>query len=409
VQQREIAVEKVVVNTSHSLSLFILLASLSLATGCGGPSGIAAGDTEGDSEATTEGDTDAGSGTSGGPAGDDMDPGPDPDPDPGPGPGPGPSPGTGDTGTGDEPTPDACAALEQCLPPLPDDWQGPVVVRDQPEGDATVECGGAFPVQVPLALGRDLQEGAAVCDCSCSPVDAECTLHADLSYWDIPSGLSTLCFSSPPDGSFSVQDGITLSFPTPYWVDDPLAAWRLDGSTQTLAGSCNPTVSAMISPPAFATDVLVCGLAEEPDACEGEGICSPVPAAPYDGGTCIWREGDYGCTDPSYPNRSIAYLGYTDDRACAECSCGPLTGDCTDEHYTPGYYNDFTAAFVWENEQIPLNGTCENMSMPAGSVYNAISAVPGDPVGQGCEAAPGSDVVIGEAQPAEPVTFCCTG
>ncbi len=371
------------------------LCVLALAAACGGPqSDPQSGDT----------DTDAATGaTDGGDApaqADDTDGGADDTPAT-----TGAATGTGadESSSGDPPPPvEECDVGSSCVTVAPEGWQGPVALVVAAPGEPDPQCGGAFPFAQNPIFGADFVDGGSpVCDCQCSPDTAECEVMASLSYWDPPFGNDC---NGAGDGTFQVSEGVTTAAPAPPWVDDSSAVWRVNNSSQQLVGTCEGTANAQIPTPSFGTRVVACAPGLTDDACE-DGACVPEAVAPFDGRVCIYREGEHMCDDPAYPERTTYHTGWVDERACAECTCGEIQGSCSDEHFTVGYVGQ--DGLVWDDEQIPLDGSCEYIVIAGGPYQDAISTVAGDPVGTSCAVAPGSTNYSGTAQASDPVTVCC--
>jgi hypothetical protein len=312
---------------------------------------------------------------------------------------------TGDDGESDDGEAEACNVLtHECLTTVPTGWSGPAALAKTTdlEGPAA-PCEGAWSEVLDVALfGGFADGGDATCMCGCVPDDVACEVDANLSYWN-----SNAC-SGAADGSITVTDGVVIG--NPPWIPDTLGMWRINWSTQSLAGSCEPNFSESIPEAAFATRVTACGLSEDIGTCDGGEPCTPRPADSASGEVCIFQDGEHECPAGSYAERRVYYRDIEDTRACPTCECGELSGSCTDEHFTLGYYWGDLSDIEWDNESVPLDGTCEMIILNEGT-HNVLSVGAGEPVGGGafadCSPLPGTDEPSGEAVPTGAVTYCC--
>jgi hypothetical protein len=390
------------VNT-HSILFPSLVATLVLAGGCfpGGMDDTAAADTEAGSDDGTgsDGGADDGDGD-GGPV--DGDTGTPDDAD-------GSGGATDDGATDDGPAPAGCGGGDRCMNAIPEGWQGPVALISADAGQPLPACAGDFPNELPLDLGEGFDAGEAACMCECTPLDPVCEMQAQLAYWNTGLAFAFHCNNYPPDGLVNAVDGIALApmaAAEGSWIPDPSGAWRVDAYEQEVTGSCQPSASSSIPEPSYLTNAVACGMDEAPQACD-DGVCLPTASAPFDGRVCVWMQGAHECTDSTYSEQQIYYTGYDDDRSCPTCSCGELSGNCSDPHFTPGFYSG-EPAIAWDDETVPIDGTCNGHVLASG-VHNALSVTAGMPVGPSCGVTPGTDQVQGEAAPADAITFCCAG
>lgn len=399
--------------TRSLLSLRPMAASLVLLAACAAPSvdpGADAG-TDTDPSAGSTGSPDPDDETGAGPdestgaaSTDPLTSGPDPDDDG----------STGDletSGGEDGPAPTCDPATHTCLSATPAEWSGPVALLEADADGPPLPCGAPYPEFLDLELAAGFSPGdAAACACDCNPSnDAECHVDASLSYWDLAFGLSEedAC-GMIPDGTIVLDEGPTINN-NPAWVDDPTGVWRVNSSTQTIGGSCVANGAQNIPEPGFDTRITACGMHDEPATCDGDGVCAPKPVAPLEGQVCIWQEGEHACPEGDYVEQRILHGGIEDTRSCLECACGDLQGSCTAESFTVGFYSFAAGLFniAWDEEQIPLDGSCELIALQQGQTHNAMDVVAGDLQGASCTADPGTNTVQGDVAPIDPVTFCC--
>jgi hypothetical protein len=360
-----------------------------------------------------EGDTDTDAVEDGAPDTDELTTGADA-PDPGPGDDGDPedtdAATTGDHGddghAGDEGPSGGCdPSTHACLDAAPAGWAGPTALLKAGFDSPTPACPEPWAEVFDHELFSGFDDGGeATCTCGCTPEDLACEVEANLSYWD-----AYTC-AGAPDGSITVTEGVALG--NPAWVDDFAAAWRVNWSEQSLVGSCEPHSSQSIPAPSFSLRVTACGMPEDIDACDGGGVCTPRPSDEFSDEACVFRDGDHACPEGDYSERKVYYRDIEDTRGCPTCTCGEVSGSCTDERFTPGSYAGDPSDIAWDNASIDIDGNCDLMVMDSGP-FNALSVVAGDPLGGGlfatCGEIAGSEVPTGEAEPIGAVTFCCMG
>jgi hypothetical protein len=219
---------------------------------------------------------------------------------------------TGDTEDESETGPSG----DECVPAPPSGWQGPIAV-----GVGTtingLACESAWPQEQALGGVGD-PGGAAACEpCSCGdasgatcPASAVFTRHVnDPSCTNIVSAN----FESTADCQFEnvESNGNLLGIrPTP------------------TPGSCPAQGGEIMNlPAAFAQFAKVCGLANEPQDCDG-GLAVPEFEQPEDWATCVFQAGDLPACPPG-SDYSMGPLviadGFTDSRGCTSCECGDAT------------------------------------------------------------------------------------
>jgi hypothetical protein len=128
--------------------------------------------------------------------------------------------------------------------------------------------------------------------------------------------------------------------------------------------------------------------------CDDGELCAP--AAPFTGPVCIVQAGDHACPSGAYSQRSVAYTGIDDTRACSPCACAR---DCSYDYfvYDPADLTCSSAPLVDET----AGHGCPLVTPSAGKVRVGVSVA-----GTGsCSASGGSPT--GSAQGSDPVTICC--
>ena len=377
----------------RGVPLFILLPL----TGCFTPE-TPAGDTDSATAESGSTSADAGPGpgstdATAGPTGSDSDPpgdeGTQPPPDDTTG-GPGNDGSEGDSSEGDggggttESGSDSssggptCDAGSTCVEDVPAGWSGPVLLYDD-VGDPPL-CPGAAP-QVAFDLGAGLSAEPATCTCECDdPTGLDC-------------GAATLtergdnCFSVLFDpATWQLNDGVCVPI---FAASD---AFQLSEPALQGAGSCAEIVDEEIEPAIFDRNVRACEAVAPGGDCEG--TCAPETDGELDQ-ICIYFEGDVACPDGEYSARTVAHGGFSDDRACSECTCGDPTGTCDGTAFLTDFDCGAGSVFLGSVDV----GACGVASGPpshaqyVAEVDAECSASGGDPEG--------------EATATDPVTFCC--
>jgi hypothetical protein len=280
----------------------------------------------------------------------------------------------------------ACPVGQQCAPPIPAGWSGPVTMVTDPTGD--VACPDEMPVQLELGF-RDLEVDAMSCGCSCSrPKNLTC--DADL----------ILRTTSAVDCSdLTVFNPTKVRIPVGTTVDlRPLngigTTWFRDPNDGPLpdvtGGECTPRASHSFPEPELFDPILLCGAdSDTPESCDRDGSCLPEMAdssAPI----CIYQEGDVDCPAASpFTERTVSYRDFEDTRACSDCSCGTPTGESA---------CGATVAFSTPGTEIfdVADGCIELPERPI--LANQVTDVE-------CPASPTTE--FGAVEPAAAVTACC--
>ncbi|MEM6992045.1 MAG: hypothetical protein AAF721_16160 [Myxococcota bacterium] len=370
-------------------------------------------DTEGASDGAGSGTASAISATQGdgpddGPddgPGDDPDDDPDDGPDDGPGDGPddGPSDGpgdgttstggmgstgdgmseTGDDTAGDESTTGPAvpcdALINQCVPPVPDDWTGPVVGADLEAGSPLPPCGGNFPTEVG-SYHTGLNVPASDCDCDCdSPTGFSCDAGTVTRH--------SLASCAGTETTINLDANICVATNWSGWFDMT--------SDPPTGGSCNPTLSETIPETSWTTDARICAGTDTGDACPGDGICVPNSGDPFSPDICIARAGDVPCPAGAYINRTLLHADLDDTRECTTCTCGDVTGNCN------GLVNLYSGANC--NGLVGGVGGPNCNSAGGNTVLSTRFTTPNPIVS--CE--PQGGEFQGDAVETEPLTICC--
>ena len=194
---------------------------------------------------------------------------------------------TGMAGTGSETGSAACGSAERCVPAIPADWFGPLVLGD-------VSCPADYP-ELGDSLNSGLQPGMQTCQCECGVQSVTCGLW--LENEGLPFVPSESCES-------------------PDFDDECVSA--------LVSATCSETLVDVPATPTWADEQLACSGAASGAECEDTGTCFPSEA----GAVCISRDGEHACP-AGFDEAAVYHQGFQDDRSCSACSCAPEGQACS--------------------------------------------------------------------------------
>lgn len=206
-----------------------------------------------------------------------------------------------------------CQPVVGCVPQVPFQWTGPVVLYDGAPAALPAEC----PVDYPILSyqGRSgVKDQPAECSaCTCGNPRFNCTLSNIVGYWnDTCTGNN-----SSRSQSFDCQQGLQ---------NNPVAA-KINPPTVSFGGqnngSCTPSQGNTTKPaPEWTSAGLACGGASVVGAgCTSAQLCAPKPAAGFNDVMCIQRTGDHACP-AEFPDKHTYVDQANDTRGCSACACG---------------------------------------------------------------------------------------
>jgi hypothetical protein len=222
---------------------------------------------------------------------------------------------------GPESEPASCEAEGGRCVAVPPGWDGPVALLPYGDGESEPRCGPPYPRPIDRELGADLIGTELTCDCACGPAQgATCQGTASVHYTDDPATSScddgeTLLMSS------LAQEGGVFGSGMTSWSATPAAS-------TVVGGTCGPVASVTMPEPRFASGVVACAPAADDGTCGDGLVCEPSASVPFDGATCVWRDGDEPCPAGEYVERHVYHRDVVDDRACPTCACEPPAGAC---------------------------------------------------------------------------------
>jgi hypothetical protein len=288
--------------------------------------------------------------------------------------------GSAGSGLGTGGQADACGSGSTCAPTVPDGWNG----------IATLYVGADLPSSCPGEVVAEVRAGegdifaphtCSACECG-PPAGVTCSAPVLELYGNFP------CPGTP-------SATVTL---TPDYCPQTL----LNGVTSiqissAVGGTCLASGgSIQKQEPIFENEALLCDTGADLAGPECDaGVCAPLPAAPFQSGYCVYRQGSAACP-AGFPEHLLVYEGIDDDRECFECSCGsPAGASCAGA--IQGYDNASCEGLVGI---VPNDLTCHNITNMASLKL--------DPAAVGGACPPTGGGTAGMAKPVGPITVCCT-
>jgi hypothetical protein len=171
--------------------------------------------------------------------------------------------------------------------------------------------------------------------------------------------------------------------------------------TKVTGGSCAPSTETSTVPPvSWDQRGQSCTPAGKlsTSGCSGGSLCAP-PTDPGYPGYCIHKPGDQTCLSAGYTTKVTFYGGYTDTRACSDCTCGDVSpSECGESSVAAfsGACSIFSTAGY-----TPLPVSCA--PLPASTTDMSYA-----PVATGGRCTPDGGAPTGGVTPAMAETFCCT-
>ena len=219
-----------------------------------------------------------------------------------------------------------------CLTAPPAGWEGPYLLWTGDEADAP-HCSDLPSTPHESYAGHGDLDAPTHCDaCACAPPTGSCELPATMT------ASAATCAGDGPGAAHTPFD------PPPKWGGTCTSAnaippGKLCGGVPcvqsvTIApltlkeSGCLPIQPSNVQPaPAWKKFGRACSATQRQHCGAGDGLC--VPAAPGpEFRQCIFVVGDTDfaeCPAP-YPDRSVFYKSFVDDRSCPACACGAPKG-----------------------------------------------------------------------------------
>ncbi|MCA9625222.1 MAG: hypothetical protein KC731_39640 [Myxococcales bacterium] len=288
--------------------------------------------------------------------------------------------GDGDGGRG-QPSPcdeTGCEPNEECLPPVPAGWDGPVVLH--------TKCSeSAYRVRIDEGV-VDLNAPPASCGCTCAPASGEICAKGAVALHktnDCSDGATPTVFTPACVVALSPPPTMVVAF--------------VGSDTPPTGGSCAPMPTVDVPEPTGSTTQL-CGIPTQEHSRFATTGCAPVSASD---GHCIFAAGDLPCPGGlGYGLKSLVHAGaLTDDRDCTTCSCGTPQGGLCQSETTVYSVSNCTSP----KKAITHDGSCTAMGSAG---FASLATVAGLHTPGTCEATGGE--AVGEATTERLHTVCCT-
>ncbi len=295
---------------------------------------------------------------------------------------------SGSAGSSGDTSSPGCDAPNRCVDPAPAGWSGPGASFLGDIDAATPPCASPYPLPA-LETEGGLDVPAASCDCDCTPPgDAYCdggtvTYNQNSATCDLPAT------------SYAISDGCA-DFGAEYFS---IRYFEFDATgVQVFGSNCTAVSNFDIPAPSHQIAVVTCDGGDTVGSCDGDALCMPVPADPFQDRLCIWQDGDLECpADTVYTVKELYFDGVSDDRECSPCSCGALAGTCTNASVTLRADN----ACVGASGNAIAAGGCGNGGTVAPNSAS-LTATPNP------SCTPGGGNLGGDVVEQGPHTLCCT-
>jgi hypothetical protein len=317
--------------------------------------------------------------------------------------------------------PQACTG--SCVP-FPDDTMAGLWSREPLlvwAGPAAEVPDGGCPEGLAMQFDRyaDLVAPPLVCDiCGCEPSVGTCSgvpqqIEIRAGACDDPNAL-TLPFDGPPawDGACTNANALPAGAMCPPGSSTPCAQYVTASPLPPPTDEkCKVTVDPVPTfgkSVAWATRTLACRGTAIEGVCGDGGASVCVHDLPLPWRQCVWRPGKHDdCPAPYTAEQFFTYslTGYTDNRECTACECGPPIGGACEA--TLHLYDDVACGAEFDNSSLySLDDQCIKI-LPQGRAIGGkaitdYTHIPGTCIPSGGEA-------TGKAQPEveDAITFCC--
>jgi len=159
----------------------------------------------------------------------------------------------------------------------------------------------------------------AACTCACDPTPLTPAQNCPApGFVEIDTHKDALCNTNPQGTYYGVSGCIQNT--NSYSVSSPLGigVYTYVSAAPTTHATCgSPVTTSKVAPP-LVTQGTECNPTTLFDACGADQVCMPPAKNTY---RCIERDGEHDCPN-EYPTPTAAGDGYTDTRACSQCTCG---------------------------------------------------------------------------------------
>jgi hypothetical protein len=292
----------------------------------------------------------------------------------------------------------------ECVPLGPVEWLGPALLWIGTPGEAP-ECPASAPVKGSPTFD-DLDATNHCGTCQCDAPHGTCALPSMFTAaaatcagggpgvahtsFDAPAGWGGACDATNPIPANLKCNGVNC-------------VQSLTIAPLTLTeGPCGVSTAEPPAdlPPTWGAAAQTCrGTAFGPCATPSE-VCAPAAVPGFS--QCLVQNGDQECPG-AYAVKHLFYKGLTDTRSCTSCACSaPMGGTCTGivTVFKDGSCSSLAVAGV-----IDATGSACFDVLPSGQALGSKLAEEPTYVHGACQVSGGEPV--GEAAPADPLTYCC--
>jgi hypothetical protein len=312
---------------------------------------------------------------------------------------------TGVTDYEDRGPPDGASGI-----PSPGDEDDPLVVGDPGSCCGAADLGLFTKGNAPCPEGTTegftahadlIQPAPHTCtECSCSL--ATCTLPGGILAFPAPcadaDGSTPLPFGPDPDSAWEGDCSQENAHPANQLCEGVPCAQSLWIPATTVT-PCTPSTPEP-SKPAWTWDRTVRQCKPLQKGCAAGQVC--IPGVVPDGfDLCRYSMGDVECPPGYYGERSVLYMGASDDRGCEDCACGAPVGTACEAYVS--VYKDGTCGTPLVQTTVSTVPLC--LDVTPGSALGSLHAAWVTDMPGSC--APSGGTPIGDVQPAQPVTLCC--
>jgi len=278
-----------------------------------------------------------------------------------------------------------------------------------PAADAPTTCPeDEYFLRVKTFEGHaDLVPGAVTCpECACGESETKCGVPTEWTVvarsCDEPPDATEVFFSGPDNwnGICSTQTKIAADLACP--GDEPCTQSVLVSAPSPEGAPCTPTTTGDITKaePPWTWQTVAFGCFDDKRYYCDNGELH-VRSIPEDFLLCIERVGS-SCPEYFTELRTV-YRDAEDDRACAECTCAPPTGNLCSVKVTA--YSDQACGTVAGSAFVSSNEGSICFDVPDGTALASKSAKLADTTPGACT--PGGGEPIGDVHGKDPIVFCC--
>jgi len=280
----------------------------------------------------------------------------------------------------------------ECVPPPPNQWDGPAVRYFGSAFDVLPSCPAPWSGGQDIGFGNIVGAAHTCSNCACGAPSVSCGAATTPCY-NVGSCGGLAGTASPPLNGNCEDTGFTMA------LDGIGNTAR--GQNVPIVGGCTASGGVVTKPPAdWENPGIVCTGGTSVEGCVNPGeVCAFIPPAPYEKKFCITRNGNRTCP-ADYPDKQLIDSSFNDTRSCTSCNCGSPSGvSCSGGQTT--LYSGLSCS--GSTDVINNNGTCQSLSFNARS--SRLTLVPA-PSGVGSCAESGGST-SGSASGGSQETMCC--